>query len=231
MTRRSLVPHFCLLPFAFCLAALTLVAAPQAPNGTIRGRVRLPETPAGIDRRPSIADLGTTPHEAVDRRRCVAYLQSAPREAFDELPPGHARMDQRNEQFIPRVLAVTVGTVVDFPNNDATFHNVFSFAREKTFDLGRYPKGESKAVTFEKPGIIPISCDIHRHMSAYILVFSHPFFTMTDDDGRYAIPGVPPGTYTLRLWSELGDVEPRRITIPDTGGVIEVDFQVGRKSS
>ena len=81
--------------------------------------------------------------DQVDRRLSVVYLESVPRPAFEELPTGRVRMDQRNEQFVPRVLAITVGTIVDFPNHDTKFHNVFSLSRVQPFDLGRYPPGES----------------------------------------------------------------------------------------
>ena len=136
-------------------------------------------------------------------------------------------MDQRGEQFVPRVLAVTVGTTVDFPNTDTIFHNVFSLARIKTFDLGRYPPRRTGSVTFDRQGIVPVFCDIHSNMSAYILVFNHPFFALTEPDGRYSILGVPPGAYTLRVWSELGTVEPRRVVVGD-GEVVEMNLQVGR---
>ncbi|MEZ5315839.1 MAG: carboxypeptidase regulatory-like domain-containing protein [Vicinamibacterales bacterium] len=197
---------------------------PAAP-GSIRGRVRVNAAPQRPPR-PSIAQLATAPREPVDRRTAVVFLDTAPRQAFDDLPQGRARMDQRHEQFVPRVLAITVGTVVEFPNSDTTFHNVFSLSRVRTFDLGRYPPGRTGTVRFDRPGIVPISCDIHSHMSAYVLVFSHPFFAVTDADGRYAIGGVPAGTYTLRVWSELGEATPRRITVPD-GGTAEADFAIG----
>jgi plastocyanin len=158
----------------------------------------------------------------------VVYLESAPRAAFGELPPARARMDQRGEQFVPRVLAVTVGTTVDFPNNDKTFHNVFSLSRTRSFDLGRFPPGKTGAVRFDRPGIVAVFCDIHSHMNAYILVFSHPFFAVSDNDGRYEIPSVPPGTYSLMVWSELGTAAPRRISVAE-GGTVEADFQVGRE--
>ena len=121
----------------------------------------------------------------MNRRRVVVYLEAAPRQAFGELPPGRARMDQRAEQFSPRVLAVTAGTTVDFPNNDRTFHNVFSLSRVRSFDLGRFAPGRTGSVRFDRPGIVPVFCDIHSHMSAFILVFSHPFFAVSDDDGQY----------------------------------------------
>jgi plastocyanin len=211
-----------------CAGGLSAAPAPRPATGTIHGRVHVPSPVAPAGYRPGVSDLAGGPHAPVDRRRCVVYLDPAPRYAFEDLPAGRARMDQRNEQFVPHLLAITVGTTVDFPNDDTTFHNVFSLSRVKSFDLGRYPRGHSKSVVFDKPGVVPVSCDIHSHMSAYILVFSHPFFAMTDDDGRYTITGVPPGTYTLMVWSELGHAEPRRVTVPD-GGAAEVDFDVSRR--
>ena len=84
-------------------------------------------------------------------------------------------MDQRNETFVPHVLAITTGTTVDFPNSDRIYHNVFSLSKTAPFDLGRYAVGRSKSVRFDRPGIVRVFCDIHSHMSAFILVFSHPF--------------------------------------------------------
>lgn len=213
---------------ALCALGLAASPAPRALAGTIRGRVHVPAQVAPPGYRPAVSDLGASPHAPVDRRRCVVYLDPAPRRAFEDLRAGRARMDQRNEQFAPHLLAITVGTTVDFPNDDTTFHNVFSLSRVKSFDLGRYPRGQSKSVVFDKPGVVPVSCDIHSHMSAYILVFSHPFFTVTDDEGRYSIDGVPPGAYTLMVWSELGRAEPRRVTVSD-GGVTDADFEVVRQ--
>jgi plastocyanin len=210
------------------LAALTAAPSPiQRPGGTIRGRVLVPSVPASLAR-PTVAEPSAAGHAMVDRRRVVVYLESAPREAFGELVPRRARMDQRAEQFVPRVLAVTVGTVVDFPNNDKTFHNVFSLSRVRTFDLGRFAPGRTGSVRFDRPGIVPVFCDIHSHMSAHILVFSHPFFAVSDDQGRYEIGGVPAGSYSLLVWSELGTAPARRVAVPDAG-TVEADFQVSRE--
>lgn len=203
--------------------------------GAIRGRVLVPAMPAPAPR-PVIGDLGSGPRDLTDRRRPVIYIDPAPSPALEEVPAGRARMDQRNEEFIPHVLAVTVGTVVDFPNDDNKFHNVFSLAcglcetqtaRSNAFDLGRYPAGHSKSVRFDKPGIVPISCDIHTHMSAFVLVFNHPYFAVADEDGRYLIPNVPPGLYTIKVWSEVGSAEPRAISVP-AGENVECDFRLDR---
>jgi plastocyanin len=217
-------------PLIVLMVSAAISAAPQAPvraGGTIRGRVAVPAVQASLTR-PTVTEPGSALHAAVNRRRVVVYLESAPRLAFGELPPGRARMDQRNEQFVPRLLAVTAGTVVDFPNNDKTFHNVFSLSRVRTFDLGRFAPGRTGSVRFDRPGIVPVFCDIHSHMSSNILVFSHPFYAVSDDEGRYEIGGVPPGTYSLLVWSELGSAPPRRITVAD-GATVEADFQVSRE--
>ena len=114
----------------------------------------------------------------------MVYLDPAPRAAFDVREEPHARLDQRNETFVPHILAIVAGTTVDFPNSDTTYHNVFSLSKPRSFDLGRYAAGRSKAIRFERPGIIRVFCDIHSHMSAFILVFSHRYFAVTDDEGR-----------------------------------------------
>jgi plastocyanin len=199
-------------------------AASAARNGAIRGRVELRRPAAPVERRPGVADLGTPAARDVgDRLRSVVYLETAPRGAFEATEAGHAVMDQRNETFVPHVLAITTGTTVDFPNSDKFYHNVFSLSKVQKFDLGRYAAGHSRPVTFDRPGIVRVFCDIHSHMNAFILVFSHPFFAMTDTEGRYRIDNVPPGTYAVIAWNEGVSSEPRTVTVPD-GAVAELDF-------
>lgn len=203
--------------------------APDLPTvtGTLRGRVDIARLTSSAERRPNVSDLGTpAPRGVSDLRRAVVYLQTAPRGAFEERDSIRPRLDQRNETFVPHVLAVTAGTWVDFPNDDTTYHNVFSLSKTKRFDLGRYPKGHSKAVLFDRPGIVRVFCDIHSHMSAFILVFGHRFFALTDQDGRYQINGIPPGTYTIDAWHEGETRDTRSITIPNQGGAVEANFTV-----
>jgi plastocyanin len=196
-------------------------------RGTLIGRVDIRRVISAPERRPGVTDLGTPPaRDLSDTRRAVVYLETAPRGAFDDPEPARARMDQRNETFVPHVLAVTAGTVVDFPNNDSTYHNVFSLSKAKKFDLGRYARGRSKAVRFDQPGIVRVFCDIHSHMSAFVLVFSHPYFAISDTDGRYRIDNVPPGTYTVVAWHEGEQRDSRTVVIPSDGGRVEQDFQV-----
>ena len=169
-----------------------------------------------------------TGHGATDRRRSVVYLDPAPRAAFDVREEPRARLDQRNETFIPHVLAIVAGTSVDFPNNDATYHNVFSLSRTKSFDLGRYAAGRSKSVRFDKPGIVRVFCDIHSHMSAYILVFSHRYFAVTDEQGRYRLDNVPPGTYNVVAWNEAHEPQTLRVTVPEAGDV-DLNFMLSAR--
>jgi len=197
-----------------------------ARPGSIRGRVDVRRPAAAIERRPGIADLGTPAGRDVPNlQRSVVYLESAPRGAFETSEGGRAVMDQRNETFVPHVLAITTGTTVDFPNSDKFYHNVFSLSKTRPFDLGRYASGASRPIRFDRAGIVRVFCDIHSHMNAYILVFNHPFFAMTDTEGRYRIENVPPGTYGVIAWNEGTSSEARPITVPD-GGVAELDFSI-----
>ena len=197
----------------------------QAP-GTIQGRLDIRTVARPAERRPEVSEPGSAgPRDVPDLRPGVVYLASAPRGAFEEREPARAAIDQRNETFVPHVLAVTVGTVVEFPNSDKTFHNVFSLSKAKRFDLGRYAAGRSKSVRFDRPGLVRVFCDIHSHMSAYVLVLTHRFFDVTDADGRFRIPAVPPGSYTIVGWYEGEERTSRSITVT-AGGVVEVDLVV-----
>jgi plastocyanin len=112
------------------------------------------------------------------------------------------RLVQRNKSFEPHVLVVPVGSVVEFPNRDPFFHNVFSLFEGKRFDLGLYEAGSTRDVVFDKPGISYIFCNIHSEMSAVVIAVSTPYYGVSDPHGRVSIPRVPPGRYTLRVWYE-----------------------------
>jgi copper binding plastocyanin/azurin family protein len=118
------------------------------------------------------------------------------------LPVRRVEMRQENEAFVPRTLTVTKGSPVDFPNADPFFHNVFSLSGAANFNLGRYPRGQTRSQTFNKPGIVKVYCQIHSHMSATILVLDHPYFTVPAIGGDYELSNLPPGEYTIVGWHE-----------------------------
>ncbi|HXJ41335.1 MAG TPA: hypothetical protein VNH18_18785 [Bryobacteraceae bacterium] len=116
-------------------------------------------------------------------------------------PAAHAVVTQKDKTFLPHLLPVVTGTIVDFPNIDPIFHNAFSSYNGQVFDVGLYPPGNSRAVRFVKPGIVRIFCNIHPTMSAVVLVLNTHYFTTTARDGSFEID-VPPGTYDLAVFHE-----------------------------
>jgi len=202
--------------------ALTIETEPSAQEaGSVRGRVSI-----GI---PITAKRGTSTYSRSvptvalapesELRHVVVYVKDAPKTA---VAPMRAEIRQRNENFVPRVVAVTVGSTVDFPNDDPIYHNVFSLSRAKTFDLGRFPQGKSRSEMFDKPGVVKVFCQIHSHMSATVMVFDHRWFEVPDQQGMFDLPGVPPGMHQVTAFHErLGDttqqvrIEPGRATTVD----------------
>lgn len=210
------------LAFAALLVMLAIrPAAPQEP-AVVRGRVEI-----GIPitaRRPTTAyPTRTVPSPALapesERRHVVVYLRDARPQTVS---PMRVAIHQRNESFTPRVVAVTVGSEVEFPNDDPIYHNVFSLSRARNFNLGRYPRGDTRRVRFDRPGVIKVFCEIHSHMSATVMVFEHPWFAVPGEDGRFELPAMPAGDRQITAWHErLGDttlrvrVEPGRATAAD----------------
>jgi plastocyanin len=120
------------------------------------------------------------------------------------LPPNHkhAAILQKNKMFSPHVLAILVGSFVDFPNLDPIFHNAFSSYSGEIFDIGLYPPGTSRSVRFTREGVVRVFCNIHSSMSAMIVVLATPYFAVTKHDGSFTLPDVPPGEYKLRIVHE-----------------------------
>jgi len=181
----------------------------ESGGGGIRFRLTRTSS-AGIWRRRK----GSTPlrydeSEPVRSRlseKAVVYLESEDANRGKYPPPRkNPVLNQKGLQFHPQVLPILVGTTVDFPNRDNLFHNVFSYSQPREFDLGRYPKDDSRSVTFDVPGTVRVYCDIHTRMSATILVLQHPFFASVGDAGEYLIPNVPPGK--IHRWCSGTDVK------------------------
>lgn len=122
----------------------------------------------------------------------------------DAVSPGPtARLLQKDKQFTPHMFAVTVGTAIEFPNQDPFFHDVFSIYHGKPFDLGLYESGAVRKVRFTQPGVSYIFCNIHPDMSAVVITLTTPYFAVTARDGGFRIPHVPPGQYKVAVWYEL----------------------------
>jgi hypothetical protein len=117
-------------------------------------------------------------------------------------PHGHYTLLQKNRTFVPHLQVVPVGSVVQFPNADPFFHNVFSLFDGKRFDLGLYEAGSSKSVTFSRPGVSYIFCNIHPEMSAVVISLSTPLYAIADATSSVTLRNVPPGAYVMHLWVE-----------------------------
>jgi hypothetical protein len=117
-------------------------------------------------------------------------------------PSTRPRLVQKNKSFEPHVLVVRVGSLVQFPNRDPFFHNVFSLFEGKRFDLGLYEAGSTRDVLFDKPGISYIFCNIHAEMSAVVIALNTPYYGVSDRRGQVLIPNVAPGHYILHVWYE-----------------------------
>jgi plastocyanin len=183
--------------FFVCLvASLSGVAVAET---VIEGRVELPKTHSApvLSQRYEIVTKGGV--VAASPPVAVVYLEgSFPKPAT----PAAARMIQKDLLFVPPLLPVQVGTKVEFPNLDDTYHNIFSYSRPKRFDLGRYRSDEKPvpAEVFDVPGMVTLRCDIHDHMRGLILVLETPHFTTTDTEGRFRLTGLPAGQFTLKAW-------------------------------
>ena len=158
----------------------------------------------------------------------VVYIEKVGDNKYDA-PAEHGVVDQVNLVFLPHVLAVQKGTTVDFPNNDQVRHNVFSPPDCcNQFNLGTYDIGASKPVLFDKSCEVPLLCNVHAEMSAYVVVFDNPYFAVTAKDGRFTINNVPPGTYKLKTWHEkLKSVE-QDVTVAG-GKTVEADFVLKKR--
>ncbi|HUC44343.1 MAG TPA: carboxypeptidase regulatory-like domain-containing protein [Candidatus Sulfotelmatobacter sp.] len=166
------------------------------------------------------------PPPAPEIENVVVYLEAAPGgTAPPDAPAGPFRIEQVGLTFKPHVLAVVKGTTVEFPNRDTLFHNVFSLSKAAAFDLGRYPKDDSKSVRFDTPGVVPVFCHIHSDMSALIVVLDNPFFARPDASGRFTLDGIPPGTYTVVAWHERAHRIEKKIRI-EAGRSTVVDFAI-----
>ncbi len=156
----------------------------------------------------------------------VVWIPGLPPSAPAGTAPGAAmpEMASQEKRFTPHILAVTAGTEVSFPNRDPIFHNVFSLTPEDKFDLGLYRKGASKSVRLTTPALVRIYCNIHSDMAAFVMVLDRALFMVTEVDGSYRLPAIPPGQYAVHAWNERTGEQTQTITIDAGGQPVELNF-------
>ena len=169
--------------------ALALLTVASLHSATISGKVSLN---ASKDKRVRAAR---------DFSGVVVWLEP-PNGGRPDLRSRSASMLQKDKTFTPHVLAIPVGSTVEFPNYDPIYHNAFSNYNGQVFDVGLYPPGTTRVVRFRREGIVRVFCNIHPTMSAVIAVLRTPWFAVSERDGTFRIPDVPPGEYTLKMFHE-----------------------------
>ena len=203
-------------------AVFSITPVALLAGAAVEGRVELPKShsaPVQAKRYEIVTKggvLSTQPPLA------VVYLEGAfPRPA--SLPT--KQVAQKDLTFVPALLPIRVGTSVEFPNLDDTYHNIFSYSPAKRFDLGRY-RAEERPIpvqVFDRPGLVTLRCDIHEHMRGLILVLNTPYFVMTDSDGHFRLSGLPAGRYTLKAWIDSRTTREKAVELKN-GQTLRVDF-------
>jgi plastocyanin len=203
-------------------AIFSLIPASLLAGAAVEGRVELPkshEAPVQAKRYEIVTKAGVL---STKPPLAVVYLDgNFPRPA--SLPT--KEVAQKDLAFVPALLPIQMGSRVEFPNLDDTYHNIFSYSPTKRFDLGRYRPEERPipAVVFDKPGLVTLRCDIHEHMRGLILVLSTPYFVMTDTAGRFRLDKLQPGHYTLKAWIDSRTTREKPVELRD-GQTLHVDL-------
>lgn len=185
-----------------------LVLGPAVLAGNIEGRVRTADSKAELSDFVIFVDDIEGPFPA---------------------PKEPAMMDQKDLQFIPHVLAVQAGTLVEFPNSDPVSHNVFSISDAKRFNVGLYQSGTARRVKFDRPGVVELLCNVHLEMSAYIVVVKNPYFAQPKADGTFRIANVPAGRHRLRSWHQRLPAREQEVEVP-VEGTAQVLFEISSKN-
>ncbi len=201
--------------FALAVALAFLCSSSGCAAGEVRGRV----------------GLGVQGVSLTDTGPIVVYLESPVGEPLHfDLPNRRLEIHQKDAAFAPSFLVIAAGETVVMPNDDVIFHNVFSYSTPNDFDLGLYPRGESRAKTFQYPGVVRIYCSIHESMSATIFVAPSIWHAVAGAHGEFTIPDVPAGKYRLRTWNRRLPPATRLIEVGPGGGVVTADVVVAAGS-
>jgi plastocyanin len=199
MRLRSVILH-CSIP----AMAIGLSAQAITGNILIKKKLTSPSVTASVSvyQRGTTVKLGKDAEQdplTYERSRVVVYLEGQTAAKVSGAP-ATPQIQQLDRRFIPDLVVVPVGATVTFPNMDPIFHNIYSLSKSKSFDLGNYDKGQTRKVTFAKPGIVDVYCHLHPNMQATVVVTPNRWYAQPDRNGQYRIPDVPPGRYTLVAW-------------------------------
>lgn len=205
-----------------CILVLALMPSITLAEAVVEGRVELPKPTAlaVVNKRYQVVTKGG--ETTINPPQGVVWLEG---HFAKRTTQPVVQMVQKNLAFVTPLLPVQVGTKVEFPNQDDTFHNIFSFSPVKRFDLGRYRPEERPipSQVFETPGSVTLRCDIHEHMRGLILVLEAPHFTTTKTDGTYRLTGLPTGRYKLKAWVSSTHILERMVDVK-AGTTQKVDF-------
>jgi plastocyanin len=210
-----------------CLLPLTLAAGHIEGTVVITQRLTHPRVTPTADgyQRGAVVELASDREVdwlAYERSHVVIYLDG-------KLPPLHrsrvAVIEQKNRRFVPDLVVIPAGASVSFPNLDPIFHNVFSLSKPRSFDLGNYPRNQTRIVTFPKPGVVVVGCRLHPNMSAIVFVTPNDWGTTPDADGRFQLAAVPAGRYTVAAWHKRAGYVRRTVEVP-AEGTVQVQFTI-----
>ena len=218
---------------ALVLSVLGMTCSAQDISGTIVIKKRLTHrsvtASVSVYQRGTSVKLGKTADEdpiAFERSRVVVYLEGIVAGNSDAAATSSpVEIRQVNRQFVPDLAVVPVGATVSFPNMDPIFHDVYSLSKSKSFDLGAYDKGQTRRVSFTKPGIVEVYCHLHPNMAATIVVMGNRYYAQPDRNGQYHISDVPPGHYTLVAWHKTAGFFRKPIDV-GSGQTTTADFLI-----
>jgi plastocyanin len=188
---------------ALLMSGFALMAAEAFCNGSVTGTI--------------VSDIEKNKEDA------VVYLKGV----NGAVVPQKVTIEQHHLTFIPKVTTIPAGSTVEFTNHDKIYHNVFSVSESKKFNLDTYDHGKPKHVTFDKPGVVSLLCNVHPEMSAWVVVTENKYAAVTDKAGNFIIADVPAGTYEISAWSEK--LKPQGITMVtiSDGNTAHADIKLG----
>ena len=191
----------------FAIVAFAAGAQAETITGTILIKKRLTRRNVTADvsvyQRGAAVQLGKDSQQdpiAYEQSHVAIYIEGPGPLASSGTDEAPLQVEQLDRRFVPDLAVIPAGSTVSFPNMDPIFHNLFSFSKAKTFDLGSYDKGETRKVFFPKPGIVDVYCHLHPNMEATIVVTPNRWYARPDRSGQYRIEDVPPGQYTVVAW-------------------------------